>query len=171
MNLSCPSCGHQDFDPEKQCECGYNADENFIIDTFVMETKGMTKEQIKGKALDNIVKPKSKISVSESVIKEIDSWVFSFSQEEGCIYLGTPALQSFRLKVTLEDLEELLEFMYKHTGREKTMRKLQLSTDEIPDLINKVNRMIEVKKSKVAVKFSSDELQEVADLVNVKLKV
>lgn len=103
-------------------------------------------------------------------MKEIDSWVFSFSEVNNCVYLGTPALQSFRLKISLKDLEELLEFIYEKTGKEKTTRKLLLSADQIPNLIENVNRLIEVKKSKVKLNFSSEELKEIVDLINIKLK-
>jgi hypothetical protein len=67
-------------------------------------------------------------------------------------------------------LEELLDFMYQKTGREKTTRKLRVSVKDTQDLIEKVNVMIEEKKSKIAVNFSNDELQKIVDLVNTKLK-
>ena len=60
--------------------------------------------------------------------------------------------------------------MYHKTGQEKTTRKLRLSVNEISDLIVKVHTMIEEKKSKIIVKFSDDELQKIAGLVNKKLK-
>jgi hypothetical protein len=81
----------------------------------------------KGNALENLGKSTRRNPVEEPVIKKIDSWAFSFSQEENCIAISTPALQSFRLKLTLSDLEELLDFMYQKTGREKTTRKLRVS--------------------------------------------
>ena len=164
MSSTCPSCGHQEFDPNKECICGYQADESFI-----MESEGTKNEITRGKVMKNIDKSKIHEPAGELIIKEIDSWVFSFSQVNNCIYLGTPALQSFRLKITLNDLEELLEFMYQKTGRGKTTRKLELSVDEIPDLLETVNRLIEEKKSKVKLKFSSDELKEIVDLINIKL--
>jgi len=165
MSSTCPSCGHQDFDPNKQCVCGYHDDESFIT-----EFKGTKNEVIRGKGMKNIYKPKSHEPAEELFIKEIDSWVFSFSEVDNCIYLGTPALRSFRLKITLNDLEELLEFIYQKTGKEKTTRKLLLSVDQIPNLIERVSKLIEVKKSKVKLNFSSDELKEIVDLINIKLK-
>ena len=165
MSSTCPSCGHQDFDPGKQCICGYHADESTS-----MKFKGTTNEVPRGKGIEDINISMIHEQTEEIFMKEIDSWVFSFSPMNNCIYLGTPALKSFRLKVTLNDLEELLEFMYQKTGEEKTTRKLQLSADEVPDLINMVNRLIEEKRSKVSLKFSGAELNEIVDLINVKLQ-
>jgi hypothetical protein len=136
-----------------------------------MESEKTDKEKIKAQVPKNHVNLKSNKPSEEIVIKEIGSWVFTFSQFDNCICLSTPALQSFRLKITLNDLEELVELMYQNTGKEKTTRKLRLSEKEISDLINKVNRMIEEKKSKITVKFTSSELQEVVDLINMKLRV
>jgi hypothetical protein len=84
----------------------------------------------KGNVLEKLGKSKSRNPVEEPVIKKIDSWNFSFSQEENCITISTPALQAFRLKLTLSDLEELLDFMYQKTGREKTTRKLRVSVKD-----------------------------------------
>jgi len=164
MSSTCPSCGHQDFDPGKQCICGYHADES-----TTMKFEDTKNEVPRGKLMENINSSVLHEQAEEVIIKEIDSWVFSFSPENNCIYLGTPALKSFTLKITLNDLEELLEFMYQKTGEEKTMRKLRLSADEVPDLINMVNRFIEEKRSKVSLKFSGAELNEIVDLINVKL--
>ncbi len=169
--LKCPSCGHDDFDPEKECACGYSADENFIIESFIMESEKTDKEKIEAQVPKNYVDLKSNKPSQEIVIKEIGSWVFTFSQFDNCVCLSTPALQSFRLKIKLNDLEELVEFMYRKTGKEKTTRKLQLSDKEISDLINKVNGMIEEKKSKIAVEFTSNELKELKDLIYMKLRV
>ena len=167
---TCPSCGYLDFDPAQQCSCGYQADESFLNKSSIREVEGKGTEEIKGKVLKNLVKSKKEMTAGDTVIKEIDSWNFSYSQGNDCLCLSTPALQSFSLKLTLDDLEELLEFMYQKTGNEKTMRKLRLSAEELPDLINKVHKMIEEKRSKVSLKFTSSELEEVVDLINTKLK-
>ncbi len=119
---------------------------------------------------ENPINSKNNKPVKESIIKEIDSWMFTFSESDKCICLSTPALQSFMLKFTLDDLEKLLEFMYQKTGKEKTTRKLRLSVEEVPDLIDKVHRMIEEKKSKITLNFDNDELEEIVDLINMKLK-
>ena len=85
--------------------------------------------------------------------------------------MGTPALQSFRLKISVEDLEDLLEFLYHKTGNEKTIRKINLSAADIISVIDKVDRLIDEKKSKVSIKFTSEELQNITDFVNLRLKV
>jgi len=168
MSAVCPSCGNQDFDVAKQCKCGYFADETFIAKT--RETKKIVSKEIKNKELNNLVKPKSNKPAEDTVIKEVDAWAFTFSHGDNSITLSTPALKSFGLKFTLEDLEELLEIIYRLTGKQKTLRKLQLSVNELPDLIEVVHRLIEEKKSKVSLKFNSDELQKIAELINMKLK-
>jgi hypothetical protein len=166
--LTCPSCGYKDFDPAKQCTCGYNADETFVA-AVSDEKKKISVKEIRRKEVKNLVKAKNDNLVDEVVIKEIDSWTFSFSPIDKCIYLGTPALQSFKLMLTLDDLEELLEFVYRNTGEEKTLRKLRLSAEDLPDLIEKVHRMIEDKRSKIKITFDHDELQGIADLITTKL--
>jgi len=165
MSLQCPSCGRQNDDPEKQCECGFINDKSVIAE---LEKKGG--DTVKSKSLKNIDAPKNNNHTEQHVLKEIDSWAFTFSQEENCIHLGTPALKAFKLKLTLEELEELLESIYRVTGRQKTIRKLQLSVEELPDLIDEVNRLIEEKRSKVSIKFDKGELQGIADLINKKLE-
>jgi hypothetical protein len=107
----------------------------------------------------------------EEVIKEIDSWLLTFSRRDGCISIGTPALQSFRLKISVEDLEDMLEVLYQKTGNENTIRRLNLSAADIIGVIDEVDRLIDEKKSKVSIKFTSDELQEITAFINVQLKI
>jgi hypothetical protein len=193
MSWKCPKCGRRNYETFKNCVCGHYVDESLILkyrltdghdaslageqffempfddaDYQISSSQG-TSESRDVKVLES---PESKSDMSvEEVIKEIDSWMFTFSDAENCICIGTPALQSFRLKLTRKDLEDLLEFLYQKTGEEKTMRKCRLSPEEIADVIDKADRMIEEKRSKVALKLTDDELQELADLLNVKLKV
>jgi hypothetical protein len=135
-----------------------------------MESEEKNQKEPEEKKLPAPDKSGKHVQSDHPVIKEIDSWVFTFSEEDNCICLGTPALQSFRLKLTVNDLEEFLEFLYRKTGKEKTIRKLQISIDEMPDLIDKVHRMIEDKKSKIPIKFEGREMKEIADIINMKLK-
>lgn len=165
ISLRCPSCGRYNDGIEKQCECGYINDESVIVE---LEKKDI--DAIKSKSLRKIADPKSDRSTSPSVIKEIDSWTFTFSQEENCINLGTPALKEFKLQLTLEELEEILESVYKITGKQKTMRKLELSIEDLPDLIEEVNSLIEEKRARIPIKFNKGELQGIADLINKKLE-
>jgi hypothetical protein len=169
--VACPSCGHDGFNQEEQCSCGYQADESFMIESFITKSEKKDTKLTNEKSLKNVVKlPKGK-AATEVVIKEIDSWNISFSPVDNSISLGTPALQSFRLKLQLSDIEELLDILCHMTGQEKTTRKLSLSSDEINELINEAYSMIEEKKSKMAIKFSENELQSMADVINKKLKV
>ncbi len=167
MIWTCPVCGIKHNETAKTCICGYH-DDNYVI-TQPKETDMMDALK-KFKVLEKSITLRSDLPSEELVIKELDSWIFIFSQSDQCICLSTPALKSFRLKITIKDLEELLEFMYQKTGQEKTMRKLQLSQEEIPDLIDRIDRKIEEKKSQVRLQFNSDDLQEIADLINMKLK-
>jgi hypothetical protein len=172
--IACPSCGHDNFNPEKQCECGYQADKSFVIESFIMKSERKDSKLANKLTNEEPVKtavrlPKNK-PAKEIVLKEIDSWIISFSPADNSISLGTPALQSFRLKLQLHDIEELLDVLYHMTGQEKTTRKLSLSSDEINELLKHVYTMIEEKKSTMAITFSKDDLQSMADMINTKLK-
>lgn len=165
ISIQCPSCGRYNDGIEKQCECGFINDTSVVVE---LETKD--NDVIKSKSLKKIIESGKDKSVSQSVIKEVDSWIFTFSEEENCINLGTPALKEFKLKLTLEDLEELLESVYKFTGEQKTIRKIQMSIEALPDLIEEVYKLIEEKRSKIPIKFNKGELQGIAELINKKLE-
>lgn len=177
VSLQCPSCGRLNDDPEKQCECG------FVNDTAVLAELGkMSSNAVKSKSIRNIDAPKNIEAPKNNgpqknnshsrgvVIKEIDSWSFTFSPEENCVHLGTPALKEFKLTLKLEDVEELLESFYHATGGHKTIRKLQLPGEALVDLIEEIHRLIEEKRSKVPVKFDKGELNGLAELINKKLE-
>ena len=165
ISLQCPSCGRQNDDLEKQCMCGFNDGKSYITK---LEKKGSV--AVKNKSLKKFDKPVNNEYTENILLKEVDSWAFTFSQEENCINLGTPALKAFKLTLTLEDLEEILELVYRITGGQKTTRKLQLSVEALPELIEEVNRLSEEKRSKVSIKFDQDELKGIAELINKKLK-
>jgi hypothetical protein len=133
------------------------------------ESEDKSRDVVNIKSLKNIDAPQKKKHTKQIDIKEIDSWVFTFSQEDNCIYLGTPALKAFNLRLTVDDLEELLESVYRATGTQKTIRKLRLSVESLTELIEEVNRFIEEKRSKVTIKFDKGELQRIAELINKKL--
>jgi ribosomal protein L37E len=159
--LECPTCGRQNIDLEKQCECGFN-DDSIIAE---LEKKGSGAD--KRKLIKKIDEP-AKNKFNKLILKEIDSWVITFSQEENCINLSTPALNAFKLKITLEDLEELLEYVYKLTNRQKTVKKLQLSREAISDLVMEVYRLTEEKRSQLSITFDEGELQEIEDCFNTR---
>jgi hypothetical protein len=170
ISTKCPSCGSRDYIDDMTCVCGYHSDDSFS-ETVASISAGLTNDKIKGKVLKKLSRTDSSRYGDEILIKEIDSWTFTYSEKEKSISIGTPALQSFRLKIELEDLEDILEHIYKHSGEGKTLRKLALNVDEMPELIEKVSKKIEEKRRKIAVKFSDDELQEFMDLINTRLKV
>ncbi len=193
MSWKCPICGRQNYETFNNCSCGNFGKESVFIKDGLMDGQAVLKEgeqffefapdyagdnmpllQVASESHDLKVigMPDSEGDTSlEELIKEIDSWVFTFSSADNCISMGTPALQSFRLKISLEDLEDLLEFLYRKTGKERTMRKCRISAEAIADVIDKVNRIVEEKRLKAAFKLNNDELQEIVDLINVKLKI
>ncbi len=193
MPWKCPACGRQNYETFNNCSCGYSSCD------AVLTKHGLTDYQrVSGEAelrhdiplncasdhaaslqrlteSHDLQAPEKHDSTNgapqEEVIKEIDSWLFTFSSADSCISISTPALRSFRLKISLEDIEDLLEFLYQKTGNEKTTRKIGLGVTDILGVIDKVDRIIEGKKSKVSIKFNGDELQEIADFINLQLKV
>jgi len=189
MSWNCPSCGRQHQEMYDNCVCGHSSNGSVLVkqepnvsgesghhfdinsDCTIDQTPSL---QELPKTYGVLVSESSDAPnnmPNEEVIKEIDSWVFTFSRRDGCISMGTPALQSFRLKISVEDLEDLLEFLYQKTGNEKTIRKINLSAADIISVIDKVDRLIDEKKSKVSIKFTSEELQNITDFVNLQLKV
>jgi hypothetical protein len=190
MYWKCLSCGHQNYETSNYCVCGHKNDDISLaepmsfqdvsedirqcLDVLLKSTsdpKPLLQEPLETKALHPPGRPDSMSGTPhQELIKEMDSWLFTFSSIDGCISISTPALQSFRLKVTLEDLEELLEFLYRKTGSEKTIRKIGLEPTGVVEIIDRVDRMIEEKKSKVSLNFTSDELQEIVDIVNMQIK-
>ncbi len=168
--MSCPSCGHDNFNLEKECVCGYQVDESFLVDSFLMESEDTENADMEKKSTNKKTNSKKGENTEKTVIKEIDSWSFSFSPDENCILLGTPALKDFSLKLHTRDLEELLEHLYEKIGENKTTRKLRLSAIEANDIVTTIHDMIEEKKAKTALNFSGSELRDMARIINQKLK-
>ena len=103
------------------------------------------------------------------MVKEVEGWRFTYSGSENCMYLGTPALQSFRLKLTLEDLQELLDSMHEMTGVEKPGEAIELQKSDVLELISVLDDMIEEKRSRFKIIFSDEELRSLSELINEKL--
>ena len=188
MSWKCLSCGRENHDPFNNCECGQSSKGGVLVKHELKDyhyaSEGVeqplcipsscTNDQtlsLQGPPERYDVQPRDNDDpfscMYDEVIKEIDSWLFTFSSKDGCISIGTPALKSFRLKISVEDLEDILKIMYQRTGNEKTIRRLNLSAADIIGVIDKVDRLIDEKKSKVSIKFTSDELQEISDFINV----
>lgn len=192
MPWKCPACGRQNYETFNNCSCGYSGSDAVLTKHGLADCQRVSEEgeqrhdvplnctsdhtlPLQGLTeshdLQASERPDSTSSVpDEEVIKEIDSWLFTFSSADSCISISTPALRSFKLKISLEDIEDLLEFLYQKTGNEKTTRKIGLGVTDILGVIDKVDRIIEEKKSKVSIKFNGDELQEIADFINLQLK-
>lgn len=196
MNWVCPLCGYENDDGAGTCMCGYQRDSSadltgdtdellnerqseggasHILDRTRTRIQGNEKK-IKMKVPDKpVTKPAKSVNKQEKpseeiLVKEVDGWEFTFSQSETCLYLGTPALQSFRLRLTLDDVKEILDIMYEQAGIEKTTRKLQIPEEEVLDIVSVLDGMIEEKRSKVKISYSSEEISALADLINKKLK-
>lgn len=111
---------------------------------------------------------KPDISSDEVFIKEIDSWKFSFSPNDKCIYAGTPALHPFRLKLTLEDLQGLLDVLHEKMNIKKPMQKHELSGVQVLELLKVIEKIIDEKRAKTKITFSTAELQAIAEEINNK---
>ena len=193
MSWKCPSCSREKHDPFINCECGQSSKGAILMKQDLKDYQPDSEESVQyfyipsdckidqapllqdpGKssdAQDSESHDSPSSMPDEELIKEIDSWSVNFSRGDSCISIGTPALQSFRLKISLEDLEYLLEFLYQKTENEKTIRKLNLSVADVIGIIDQVDRLIEGKKSKVSINFTGDELREITDFINVQLKI
>lgn len=85
-----------------------------------------------------------------------------------CICGDAAGESGLKESVAADYLEELLEFVYTWTGKDKTTRKQGLSEKALPELIGKVHCLIEEKKSKVKIRFDSDGLRDIVDMLNRK---
>lgn len=194
MSWECPLCGFQNDDTSPNCQCGFIADEsvrNQFIEpsssNMLLESEWTAKEpdsdidahtsfhqpiskNMKIEVPDEPFASKQSMPPDEIFVKEIDSWKVTFSEHGKCIYLSTPALQSFKMKLTIEDLQELLDFIYEKSGVNRTTRKRWISGNEISELVEMIEKMIDLKKSKFKITFSASELQVIADLINKELK-
>ncbi len=45
----------------------------------------------------------------EKIIKQIDDWKISASKSEQCLYINTTSYHPFKLKLSRDDLRQLLE--------------------------------------------------------------
>lgn len=189
----CPLCGYQNEGTTMRCMCGFLADESVLkqspeaeedifggeeeitdqivempLSSFNAETD--VSEQPKHNKEGKDMEKKQNESDDEFFYKEIDSWKISFSGKDQCVYFGTPALQSFRLKLTMEDVKGLLDFISEKADIKIAAKSKLISGKEIAELVEMLEQMIEVKKAKFKIKFADGELQGIADIINKKLK-
>ncbi len=190
MSWTCPLCGYQNEETTMRCMCGFEADESVLrlseeqesADIFggkegTLETPLSSYNTVNAvyqqPSKDKNIKAKDEkqnTADDEIIFKEIDSWRISFSTKDHCVYLSTPALQSFRLKLTIDDLKALFDFISEKANIDIATRKRLITGNEMAELVEMLERMIEVKKTKFKIKFSDDELQGIADIINKKLK-
>ncbi|UCG77543.1 MAG: hypothetical protein JSV21_08140 [Nitrospirota bacterium] len=196
MSWTCPMCGFENDDEKETCVCGFHPegevgsaqddDSDDIFSEIEKRASSITaekkpssddKKQIKMKVKDKPSQGAEKKAASQPAIKgdevpvkEIEGWQFTYSASEQCMYLGTPALQSFRLRLELNDLEELLDSFYDSVGIEKPAAALDLGKADVLEMISVLNNMIENKMKKLSIEFSDDDINVIKDLVNRKLQ-
>ncbi len=102
-------------------------------------------------------------------VKEIGAWKFSFSPSEGQVSIGTPALDPFCLRMTIGEMQEVLDKVYELSGMAKTLRSLEMGEKDMLELIDFIGEMIDAKKSKIRPSFLPEELEAIKGLVNAKL--
>jgi hypothetical protein len=192
MGWVCPECGLINKGDASACGCGFQS--VFLISDpsdFAPEHEEESGNEVFGNALSmqNIfqeddpdppspekintkkVAPKRKAHTSdgEISIKEIGAWKFSFLPSEGQISIGTPALHPFCLRMTIGEMQEILDAVYELTGAGKTLRSLEMGEKALFELVDFIAEMIDVKKSKIKLAFSPEELEAIKGLVNEKL--
>jgi hypothetical protein len=197
MSWVCNVCGFENDDDATTCVCGNQPDEFEVTDSE--DSSSDIFKQIEEKAEESAItsdstsvakadakkikvkvpeKPEKKAKKpsgkpveagDEVLIKEVEGWRFTYSKSEDCMYLGTPALQSFRLKLTLQDLQELLDSLHEITGVEKPRETVELQKSEVLEFISVIDDMIEEKRSDVKIKFSDEEIKSLSELIIEKL--
>lgn len=182
MSWTCPECGFKNTDESRLCVCGYQADEFTPTEGAGWESPGIALRKAKSSSAEssgakhrpkNMRSPapareaQGEGSVSDEItVKEVESWKFSFSESDQCIYVGTPALHPFRLRLSMDDLEELLEFMYEHLKTGKSLRKVALEARAIREIIEMVEEIVEAKRAQIKLSFSNSELEKIAEIIN-----
>jgi hypothetical protein len=70
----------------------------------------------------------------------------------------------------MEDVKGLFDFISEKANIEIAAKTKLVSGKEIAELVEMLEKIIEVKKAKFKIKFADDELQGIADIINKKLK-
>ncbi len=117
----CPSCGSHEFDPAKQCVCGYQTGNIATHSNTPVNAVHAATGAIRDEAYDH---------TDKTVIMEIDSWQFTCSDDDNTIFLSTQALKPFSIRLKVKDLEDMLEFIYSR----RVLKKKHLKIDSLPRL-------------------------------------
>lgn len=191
MGWTCPECGFMNAEDSVVCTCGFDqslylsshaaeagAQDGLGSDPFGAGFSGRDTPAAGSSALSSTKKaiaekPRTRRASfhppDRITVKEVGVWKFSFAPSEGKISIWTPALEPFRLDLTLEDFEGVLESVYEVTGMQKTLRGLELKDKDVRELIEFIGDMIDTKRSKISPSFSPEDVGAVTALVNGKL--
>jgi hypothetical protein len=193
MGWTCPECGAKNTGDLYVCACGFDQSsylasdpveaelaEDLDVDDYLLDAafsagnisssaspaSSVTKKAVAEKqgARRSSLNPSDRI-----IVKEVGPWEFSFSPSEGRISIGTEALKPFRLDVTVRDIEDILEAVYGLTGKRKTLRSLELTNEDVMELLQYVGEIVEAKRSKIKTSFSQEDVGAITALVNSKL--
>ncbi|MEJ2683514.1 MAG: hypothetical protein P8Z71_03845 [Candidatus Sulfobium sp.] len=193
MGWTCPECGFMNAENAVICTCGFDQSVFLSSDSVEAEPEngggsgnhlfetalpagdilpaGHSGPSSAEKAVAE--KPRTRPSSfhpsDRIMLKEVGHWKVSFSPSERRISIGTAALEPFRLDLTPEDFEEILESVCEITGTRKTLRSLELMDKDVLELIEFVTEMIEAKKSRIRPSFSPQDVDAITALVNSKL--
>lgn len=192
MGWICPECGLMNAGEDTTCSCGFDqavflssgpaaaepenggrlGNNPFEETISVQDIAGGVTVKSSGKK--TVAEPprtkRSSFHPSDQItLKEIGTWRFSLSPSEKKISIGTAALEPFRLDLTVEDMENILEAVYEVTGTRKTLRSLELMDKDILELIEFIVEMTDAKRSKIRPSFSPEDMGAIAALVNGKL--
>lgn len=193
MGWTCPECGFMNAEEAPVCTCGFEQSGFLSADcveaepengegaaSHIFETTISAEEILSARpsgpsSAEKAVaeKPRTRQSSfhppDRVMLKEVGHWKISFSPGERRISIGTAALDPFRLDLTIEDFEEILETVCEIAGTRKTLRSLELADKDVLELIEFVTEMVEAKKSRMRPSFSPEDVNAITSLVNSKL--
>ena len=194
MGWTCPECGFMNAGEASVCTCGFDRSEFLSpepveaelaealeIDDYpfdislsggntpasVRSAPASAKKAVAGKQPDtkhSSFRPSDRVT-----LREVGAWRFSFSPSDGRISIGTAALEPFQLELAVDDLEAILEAVYKLAGKGKTFRNLELPEKDVLELVEFIGEMIDDKRSKIRPSFSQEDIGIITSLVNRKL--
>jgi hypothetical protein len=185
MGWICPECGFMNTVETAVCTCGFDRSVflssegggQFDGDQFVAASPAgdifhadLSPQASSKQAPEGTLAKKSTFHSSDRItLREVGRWKFFFSPSDGRISIGTAALEPFRLDLTVEDFEGILDSVYEVTGTQKTVRRLELADRDVLEIIDFIGEAIDAKRSKIRPSFSPDDVGVITALVNRKL--